>query len=215
MLDLKPSVDDIESSRKGFDGPLHSLDVDNQHITLFTAESRNALKDLEQDIKEDIALGYDPDLYSRSRQLFSLFVDDGVSPVFSIPRQYIDSVLQDGLVPHETDIKGLRLLAGTFAIPPYSREDEPRYLAVLKNPQDATALNLQLRFTGPDKTWKGVVATRSNIPLEKLIIIDSANNEVVYDGGSHVDVLNNVDPIQTAIYAIQEGVNEDVQRCVA
>lgn len=204
MLKLEADSSSTESEKSAQQEPLNGIEVDGRPLTLFSSESAEAFHTFEQEIENDRISGNTKTLYRKGRQLFAMLLNQDITPVFSVPRKYIDKVLKNGLIPHETDIKGVALLAGTFGIPPYSRGENDRYLVVLKNPQKALQYHLQPRFTGTHNIWSGVVATRTSIPLEELVIIDSANNEVVYDGGSRVNILYESNVARENIIDIQK-----------
>ncbi len=127
-----------------------------------------------------------------ANETLNSLIDLGVVPVFTIPRQYIDIVLKEGLWPHQTDVKDLRLIAGTIGINPYlgtrtheSHADFPgnaRFFAILKDGNKAKELAIQPRFTGTknELMFRGVIATLRPIPLSELIIIDSKDMSVIY-----------------------------------
>jgi len=119
-------------------------------------------------------------LFEDSRLLFEDLLGAGVSPVFTVPRAYANNILQNGLVPYETDIKGVFLLAGTLGRPPFTRDNEKRYIVILREPQKALKYGIQPRFAGTPPCFRGIVATLRNIPLNELLIIDSETMQAVH-----------------------------------
>jgi hypothetical protein len=86
----------------------------------------------------------------------------GDRPIVTVPKQYIDS-LKQGLRPYATWI-GLPLIAATFGREPYVPNGEERVLVQVEIPVD----KIKPRFTGPNKTFSGVVVLEPPIPPDAI-----------------------------------------------
>jgi hypothetical protein len=113
------------------------------------------------------------DTLDYGKETLDRLLEEGYPIVFSVPYQFKNKVKNNGLTLHETDIPGFKALAGTIGIPPYTPEDEPRLLAILR-PGLAKKYKIQPRFTGKDTIFQGVIITLNSIPASDLEFIDSA-----------------------------------------
>lgn len=118
-------------------------------------------------------------LYQVSRDVLESIEEDGVRPVFTVPREFKDKLLVEGLIPRSTWIKDGNVLASTIGIPYYNKEGN-RLLCIPSKKLDFRTLNLVPRLTGKHPAiFQGVVVTESPISANNLIIIDSQNFQVI------------------------------------
>ena len=158
----------------------------NEETTLliFNKNSNKILEELKEEFSNPTGLKQQDLIYESEKALDEL-IEEGISPVFSFRREFIETILENkGLVAHPSAyIKDFKITAGTMGRKPYAEDGEtaPRYYAVLKNPKDLKKYGIKPRFTGKKPPiFRGVIATEQTIPLSEIIIIDPKNNSVVY-----------------------------------
>lgn len=89
--------------------------------------------------------------------------EKGERPVVSVPEQYADA-LSRGLTAHATWIPDFEAIAGTLGREPYLPRNEKRVLVEVDVPE----AQIVPRFTGPKKSFEGVVVLRGPIPPDHL-----------------------------------------------
>ena len=153
----------------------------NQKLKITSEKASELLENHFEDFKD--AKGFKKqDIMYEAIDCLEEIINNGIHPIFSIPREYIDITLEKGLIPHPTlHNKNITTLAGTIGRKPYQENNtSKRYLAILKNPQKFKDFNIRPRFTGKNHIFMGVIATQRKIPLSELIIIDSQNNKIIH-----------------------------------
>jgi len=104
--------------------------------------------------------------HERIRELYS----QGVRPIVTVPREYAH-VLAYGLKEHSTWIPGLDAIVGTIGRDPYLPSGSDR---VIVEVDPETADRIKPRFTGPRRSFDGVVVLEGPIPPERLRIVSGA-----------------------------------------
>jgi len=169
---------------------LQSILFEDREIKISSPEAQKIFDDLSVDISNSgesdgvkIALSMDA---------LDELVDSGFQPVFTVPREYIDDVINHGLKPRAARYyKTVVILTGTIGLKPYNELGENRYIAVLRDKEDVRRYHLQPRYTSKNGDKKmefsGVISTMKEIPVERLIIIDSKDMSIVYPKNTEVE----------------------------
>lgn len=87
----------------------------------------------------------------------------GERPVISVPEEYAP-FLTRGLAPRATWIPGFEAIVGTFGRAPYVPPGEKRVLVKVELDEN----QIIPRFTGPSKSYQGIVVIYSGILRVKL-----------------------------------------------
>jgi len=100
------------------------------------------------------------------RYYIKSLVENEIYPIISVPKQYDDAIKNNGgIKAHETDIPGLKLIAGIIADKPFKYDDSDRVFYEIKCKSE----DISPRFTGESKSFNGVVAwNRDFIPLSEM-----------------------------------------------
>ncbi len=86
-------------------------------------------------------------------------IDNQIYPIVSVPKEYLPVIEKNsGISAHETDIKGVSLIAGVIGDLPYKYEDSNRIFFQIK----CSAQELKPRLTGRDDYFGGVVVWQRN-----------------------------------------------------
>lgn len=99
-----------------------------------------------------------------AREIILEMLEKGYKPVVTVPKEYADS-LQHGLKAHATWIPNFNVIAGTLGRDAYQAEDR---IVVQIDQIPHTAVHP--RFTGPNKTFQGVVIIDGPISPEQISI---------------------------------------------
>lgn len=108
--------------------------------------------------------------YSDAEDFLDEEFEKGVRPVVSIPMQYVDSVLTQGLKAHTTWIPDLKIIAGTFGREPYKGND--RVVLQLNN---ISRKQFKPRMTGPGKAFQGVVVLEGPILPDQFGVLGTSH----------------------------------------
>jgi len=95
-------------------------------------------------------------------------LENGILPVVTVKQKWIET-LKKGLEKHSSWIPGFDEIVGTIGIDPYIPEGEER--VVVRVNVDSPE-RVHPRYTGPDKSFHGVVVLDGPIPPENIEIID-------------------------------------------
>lgn len=167
-------------------------------------------------VKEDIDFAKEEQLAEHQGALYQTCMEvlreiekEKVKPVFSVPRDYANEVLENGLVPRPTWVKDASILASTLGIPYYNKEGN-RLLCIPKKAVSFKDIKLKPRLTGKHPAiFQGVVATESRISADKLIFIDTINFEVISSNTEIAPTLQD-----QAISSIQKKAVNDIENLV-
>jgi len=99
-----------------------------------------------------------------AREIITELLEKGFRPVVTVPKKYADS-LQHGLSAHATWIPNFNVIAGTLGREAYQAEGR---IVVEINQIAHTAIHP--RFTGPNKTFQGVVIIDGPISPEQITV---------------------------------------------
>lgn len=99
-----------------------------------------------------------------AREIIAEMLEKGFRPVVTVPKEYADS-LQNGLKAHATWIPNFNVIAGTLGRDAYQADDR---IVVQIDQIPHTAVHP--RFTGPNKTFQGVVIIDGPILPEQISI---------------------------------------------
>jgi hypothetical protein len=168
--DLQLKRLNIRSLLEG-DGDACCLKIDDKNYIADISFLDSSHKLVDLDWSDDLKDGIEP---FEAEELLKDMLDDLCLPVFTIPREHISEVMQNGLKPRPTWIP-VSILAGTIGIHYYNNSGD-RYIVVVKSPKK---YNLKPRFTGPKQNFHGVVVCEKPIDADDLIIIDSTTNKVI------------------------------------
>lgn len=98
-----------------------------------------------------------------ARDKIRQLLEAGELPYISVPEKYVEIVKKEG-IHMSPSWTGHRLIVGTIGRQPYKLDDpDRRYFEVL-----ALAEDLEPRFTGEDKTFRGVVGFKNEILPENI-----------------------------------------------
>ncbi len=98
-----------------------------------------------------------------AKQIVHELCERGERPVVSVPIEY-ENAIAKGLSPKSTWIPGFDAIVGTLGRDPYLPGNQKRVLVEI----DIDEANIIPRFTGPGKSFDGVVVLRGPIPPEKI-----------------------------------------------
>ena len=101
-----------------------------------------------------------------AREIIHEMYERGERPIVSVPEQYAEA-LRRGLQPHSTWIPGFSAIVGTFGREPYLPETDSSKRILVKIELDEN--QIEPRFTGPGKSYQGIVVLRGPIPTEKIV----------------------------------------------
>lgn len=151
------------------------METMNNHFEFSNEHSNEIIQTQLKDIKADKAEGLltPSDILDYGKETLEELLSNNFPIVFSVPAQYSSKIKEKGLTLHETDIPGFKALAGTIGIPPYTPDEEPRLLAILK-PEFAKKYKIQPRFTGKETIFQGVIITLNSIDPSDLEFIESS-----------------------------------------
>jgi hypothetical protein len=140
-----------------------------EYLTGYDTQTSAMLED--GDIKLEDERRPDPDEIREAREIIAEFITAGEIPKVSVPRQYLDSILREGLRARPTAYqKGVSLTAGTIGLPPYLPADEDRVVLEVNLPPT----KIEPRFTGRGHAFQGVVVVRDGfVPPEYLRVLDA------------------------------------------
>ncbi len=104
-----------------------------------------------------------------AREFVYTLIEQGEVPCVSVPEKYL-AALQKGLMAYSSWIPGMNAIVGTLGRKPYlpNSEEGKRVLVRIKK---IDPHNIQPRFTGPDKSFHGVVLLDGPIPPEDLEVV--------------------------------------------
>ena len=89
----------------------------------------------------------------------------GERPVVTVPVAYVGT-LKKGLRAHTTWIPNFKVIAGTMGRDPYLPPTDKRVIVTVDVPPE----QIKPRFTGPDKSFHGVVILEGPIDPERITI---------------------------------------------
>lgn len=107
----------------------------------------------------------------QAQKFIDELIDKGERPYVSIPKQYISSVLEEGLKPHATWVPGFRKIVGTLGREPFE-PDFPKEERVVVRIKEIDKDKIHPRFTGPDKSFHGVVIFDGPIDPNSVELLD-------------------------------------------
>lgn len=101
-----------------------------------------------------------------AREFISKMIERGESPCVSVPEEYLPAI-KKGLVAYSSWIPDMNAIVGTLGRKPYlpNEKEQKRVLVYIKR---VDIKNVQPRFTGPDKSFHGVVIIHGPIPPQDL-----------------------------------------------
>ncbi len=99
-----------------------------------------------------------------ARDIIAEMLEKGFKPIVTIPKEYADS-LRHGLKAHTTWIPNFNVIAGTLGREPYQAQDR-----IVVQIDQIPHTSVHPRFTGPDKTFQGVVIIDGPISPEQITI---------------------------------------------
>ncbi len=103
-----------------------------------------------------------------ARELIQQMLSEGKRPIVTIDKKYLEDVKKDGLIPQKS-WTGHDLLIGTLGREPYKLDKGRVAVEVLVDNPDL----INPRFTGEEKYFQGVVEIATEVPPDKLRIIDN------------------------------------------
>jgi len=151
-------------------------------LQITSAKTTEILKTHYEDFKDTKGFAKQ-DLMNEAIYCLEEIIQEGIHPVFTVPREYIDTTLKQGLIPRPSSHdKKIKALVGTIGRAPYQGDQNTtgRYIAILKNPQKFKDFNIKPRFTGPKNLFRGIIATTNKIHINELIIIDSKDKSIIH-----------------------------------
>ncbi len=112
----------------------------------------------------------EPDDLEEAREVIANFLSKQEFPKVTVDRKHLEEILAHGLRERPTSYqKNVRAIVGTIGIEPLLPEQEDRVILELHiDPKQ-----VQPRFTGPKRTFKGIVhIATAHVPPEKIRVID-------------------------------------------
>jgi hypothetical protein len=105
-----------------------------------------------------------------AREAIEEFLANQEYPKVTVARKYLKQILEKGLRPHPTAYqKNVRAIVGTLGVDPLLPKDEDRVILELR----VDPKFIDPRFTGPNKTFQGVVGiSMPAVPPEMINVID-------------------------------------------